>query len=77
MESGTIQFQFSLSSDTPTERANGPKAERRSSRKMPASPSGELQRAASGLKLASLSHQPCWVTAAACASESISWLPLR
>ncbi|XP_050009218.1 nephrocystin-4 isoform X1 [Alexandromys fortis] len=40
VESGTIQFQFSLSSDTPTERANGPKAERRSSRKTPASPSG-------------------------------------
>ncbi|XP_075803016.1 nephrocystin-4 [Microtus pennsylvanicus] len=40
VESGTIQFQFSLSSDTPTERADGPKAERRSSRKMPASPSG-------------------------------------
>ncbi|CAO2590169.1 Nphp4 [Lemmus lemmus] len=40
VESGTIQFQFSLSSDTPTELASGPKAERRSSRKTPASPSG-------------------------------------
>lgn len=41
VESGTIQFQFSLSSDGPTEHANGPRVGRRSSRKMPASPSGE------------------------------------
>ncbi|XP_031235501.1 nephrocystin-4 isoform X4 [Mastomys coucha] len=40
VESGTIQFQFSLSSDAPTEHANGPRAGRRSSRKMPVSPSG-------------------------------------
>ncbi|GAB1289304.1 Nephrocystin-4 [Apodemus speciosus] len=40
VESGTIQFQFSLSSDAPTEHANGPRSGRRSSRKMPASPSG-------------------------------------
>ncbi|XP_006538938.1 nephrocystin-4 isoform X2 [Mus musculus] len=40
VESGTIQFQFSLSSDGPTEHANGPRVGRRSSRKMPASPSG-------------------------------------
>ncbi|EDL14942.1 nephronophthisis 4 (juvenile) homolog (human), isoform CRA_c [Mus musculus] len=39
VESGTIQFQFSLSSDGPTEHANGPRVGRRSSRKMPASPS--------------------------------------
>ncbi|ELW68714.1 Nephrocystin-4 [Tupaia chinensis] len=43
IESGTIQFQFSLSSedhlDTPTELASGPKAERRPSRKSPTSPS--------------------------------------
>lgn len=38
VESGTIQFQFSLSSDTPTEHAGGPKAGRRSSRKAAVSP---------------------------------------
>lgn len=42
VESGTIQFQFSLSSDCPTEHANGPRAGRRSFKKMPASPSGEF-----------------------------------
>lgn len=41
VESGTIQFQFSLSPDAPTEHASGPRAERRSSRKTPVSPSGE------------------------------------
>ncbi|CAH7447913.1 Nphp4 [Phodopus roborovskii] len=41
MESGTIQFQFSLSPDIPTEQqVNGPTAERHSSRKIPVSPSG-------------------------------------
>lgn len=45
VESGTIQFHFSLSSDGPTEHANGPRAGRRSFRKMPASPSGEFRRA--------------------------------
>ncbi|XP_021056887.1 nephrocystin-4 [Mus pahari] len=40
VESGTIQFQFSLSSEDPTEHANGPRAGRRSFRKMLASPSG-------------------------------------
>lgn len=72
VESGTIQFQFSLSSDTPPE--HGPKGERRSFRKTPASPSGEFQRADSTLQLASLSHQPCGVIAAD-PIESISWSP--
>ncbi|XP_051027066.1 nephrocystin-4-like [Acomys russatus] len=40
VESGTIQFQFSRGSDTPTQHASGPKAWRRSSRKTPVSPSG-------------------------------------
>lgn len=52
VESGTIQFQFSLSSDASTEQTNGPRAGRRSSRKMPASPSGEFQRADSHPQLA-------------------------
>ncbi|XP_076421881.1 nephrocystin-4 isoform X1 [Peromyscus maniculatus bairdii] len=47
VESGTIQFQFSLSSDTPPE--HGPKAERRSFRKTPASPSGTPAPAAQDL----------------------------
>ncbi|KAL1776427.1 nephrocystin-4 isoform X1 [Sigmodon hispidus] len=45
VESGTIQFQFSLSSDTPAE----PKAERRSSRKTAVSPSGTPAPAAQDL----------------------------
>ncbi|XP_034358363.1 nephrocystin-4 [Arvicanthis niloticus] len=50
VESGTIQFQFSLSSDTPTtEYASGPRVGRRSSRKMPVSPSGTPARAARDL----------------------------
>ncbi|KAL6069844.1 hypothetical protein STEG23_014865, partial [Scotinomys teguina] len=49
VESGTIQFQFSLSSDTLTEHASGPKAERRSFRKTPMSPSGTPAPAAQDL----------------------------
>lgn len=40
VESGTIQFHFSLSSDALTEHANGPRAGRRSTRKALTSPSG-------------------------------------
>ncbi|XP_005079320.1 LOW QUALITY PROTEIN: nephrocystin-4 [Mesocricetus auratus] len=49
VESGTIQFQFSLSPDAPTEHASGPRAERRSSRKTPVSPSGTPAPAAQDL----------------------------
>nr|XP_045005967.1 nephrocystin-4 isoform X3 [Jaculus jaculus] len=49
LESGTIQFQFSLSMDTPTEHANGPRAERRSFRKPPMSPPGPSTLSPQGL----------------------------
>lgn len=76
VESGTIQFQFSLSSDAPTEHTNGPRAGRRSSRKMPVSPSGESQRADSHPQLTS-PHQPCRAIAKDFSVESMSWFPLR
>ncbi|ERE81878.1 nephrocystin-4 [Cricetulus griseus] len=40
VESGNIQFKFSLSPDIPTEHVSGPKTERCSFRKTPVSPSG-------------------------------------
>ncbi|XP_062046319.1 nephrocystin-4 isoform X2 [Lepus europaeus] len=52
VESGTIQFQFSLSSeellDAPTQCAGGPKAERRSARRPPTAPSSPPASAAQG-----------------------------
>ncbi|XP_008587641.1 PREDICTED: nephrocystin-4, partial [Galeopterus variegatus] len=53
VESGTVQFQFSLSSeehqDTPTEHASSTRAERRPSRKPPTSPSSPPAPAPQGL----------------------------
>ncbi|XP_044798847.1 nephrocystin-4 isoform X4 [Bubalus bubalis] len=53
VESGTVQFQYSLSPeehpDTPTRNASGPKAERRSFRKPPASPSSPPASPSQGL----------------------------
>ncbi|XP_070624414.1 nephrocystin-4 isoform X3 [Bos indicus] len=56
VESGTVQFQYSLSPeehpDTPTANASGPKAERRSFRKPPVSPSSPPASPSQGLTAA-------------------------